>query len=72
MALPCNGDFAVRGFVHAGVPAANIVFGVPFYGKGWAGVEDINHGLYQKAQGQATSASSYRDLKQLPETADRQ
>lgn len=67
-----NGDFAVRGFVHAGVPAAKIVFGVPFYGKGWADVEDINHGLYQKAQGQASSPGSYRDLKQLPETADRQ
>lgn len=65
------GDFAVRRFLQAGVPASQIVFGVPFYGKGWAGVEDINHGLYQKATGQATTPGSYRDLKQLPGTADR-
>jgi len=65
------GDFAVQGFLRAQVLPSKIVFGVPFYGKGWAGVEDVNHGLYQKAQGQATSSGSYRDLKQLPETADR-
>jgi chitinase len=53
------------------VPASKIVFGVPFYGKGWAGVEDINHGLYQSAQAQAVVPGGYRDLKQLPETADR-
>jgi chitinase len=65
------GDFAVKGFLRAQVPAAKIVFGVPFYGKGWAGVEDINHGLYQSAQAQAVVPGGYRDLKQLPETADR-
>ncbi len=66
-----NGDFAVKGFLRAQVPASKIVFGVPFYGKGWAGVEDVNHGLYQKAQGESTLPGSYRVLKQLPETADR-
>jgi len=66
------GDYAVRGFLHARVPANKMVFGIPFYGKGWAGVEDVNHGLYQKAQGQATTPGSYRDLKQLPGNADRQ
>jgi chitinase len=65
------GDFAVKGFIRGQVPASKIVFGVPFYGKGWAGVEDVNHGLYQKAQGEATLSGSYRDLKQLPEVADR-
>ncbi|MGC2694411.1 MAG: glycosyl hydrolase family 18 protein [Candidatus Angelobacter sp.] len=66
------GDYAVKGFIRAQVPLSKIVFGVPFYGKGWSGVADVNHGLYQSAQGQATSAGSYRDIKQLPETADRQ
>jgi chitinase len=65
------GDFALKGFLKAGVPSAKLVFGVPFYGKGWAGVEDVNHGLYQKATGQATVSGSYRELQQLPESADR-
>lgn len=66
------GDFAVKGFLKAHVPRSRIVFGVPFYGKGWAGVEDVNHGLYQKAQEEAKVPGGYRDLKQLPATADRQ
>ena len=57
--------------MRAQVPASKIVFGVPFYGKGWAGVEDVNHGLYQKAQGESTLPGGYRDLKRLPEAADR-
>jgi chitinase len=65
------GGFALRGFLNAGVSAEKLVFGVPFYGKGWIGVEDVNHGLYQRATGQATTSGSYRDLQQLPESADR-
>lgn len=66
------GDYAVRGFLHAGVPAGKIVLGVPFYGKGWAGVSDKNHGLYQPASGPAKSEGSYRELRALPSQADRQ
>lgn len=65
------GDYAVRGFLKAGVPPEKIVFGVPFYGKGWRGVRDINHGLFQAATGPAHSGGSYRELKALPQTADR-
>jgi chitinase len=64
------GDYAVRGFIAAGVPRTKIVFGVPFYGKGWSGVQDVNHGLYQPATGPA-DAIGYRALKALPATADR-
>jgi len=64
------GDYAVRGFLAAGVPRKKIVFGVPFYGKGWDGVKDVNHGLYQPASGPA-DALSYTGLKALPATADR-
>ncbi len=65
------GDYAVQGFLQAGVPARKIVLGVPFYGKGWMGVKDINHGLYQPATGPAQDWGGYRALKALPD-ADRQ
>src|SRR5579859_704876 len=65
------GDYAVQGFLHAGVPARKIVLGVPFYGKGWTGVKDINHGLYQPATGAAKDWGGYRALKALPD-ADQQ
>jgi chitinase len=58
------GDYAVQGFLAAGVPRQKIVFGVPFYGKGWAGVKDVNHGLYQPASGPA-DAVGYRRLKAM-------
>ena len=65
------GDYAVRRFLLAGVPPEKIVFGVPFYGKGWHGVKDTNHGLFQAATGPMESGGSYRELKALPHTADR-
>jgi chitinase len=64
------GDYAVRGFLQAGVPAEKIIFGVPFYGKGWQGVKDVNHGLYQPATAPAQTGGSNRELKDLSE-ADR-
>ena len=66
-----NGDYAVRGFLSAGVPAGKIVLGVPFYGKGWTGVADVNHGLYQSATGPAKVDGSYRALKELTGSTDR-
>jgi chitinase len=66
------GARAVQDFVRAGVPARKIILGVPFYGKGWSGVADANHGLYQPAKDASKSPPEYRNLKALPPDADRQ
>jgi chitinase len=48
-----NVDAAVQAYLAAGIPPQKLVIGVPFYGRGWQGVPDINHGLYQPATGAA-------------------
>ena len=65
------GDFAVEGFLKTGVPPEKFILGVPFYGKGWRGVKDANHGLFQAVSGPVSSGGGYRELKALPQTADR-
>jgi len=47
--LPMSADSSVQGYLAAGVPAEKIILGVPFYGKGWASVSNVNNGLYQDA-----------------------
>ncbi len=42
-----NASSATQAYVEAGAPSNKVVLGVPFYGRGWAGVADQNHGLYQ-------------------------
>jgi chitinase len=42
-----SADRSVQEFEQAGVPAAKIVLGVPFYGHVWGQVPDQNHGLFQ-------------------------
>jgi chitinase len=48
-----NVDAAVQAYLAAGIPPQKLAIGVPFYGRGWQGVPDINHGLYQPATGPA-------------------
>jgi chitinase len=43
-----NVHSAVQAYLKARVPPDKLVVGVPFYGRGWAGVPNVNNGLYQK------------------------
>ncbi|OQY93682.1 MAG: chitinase [Sphingobacteriales bacterium UTBCD1] len=44
-----SADISIRNLLNAGVPAARIVMGAGFYGKGKVVASDENHGLYQKS-----------------------
>jgi chitinase len=44
-----NIDATVKAYRKAGVPAAKYTMGLPLYAVGWAGVPNVNHGLYQNA-----------------------
>lgn len=50
---PCTGtatwnvDWAVGAYLEAGVPAAKLALGIPFYGRSWETVPATDHGLFQ-------------------------
>jgi chitinase len=45
-----SGEASVLAFERAGVPAAKILLGLPFYGHMWEQVAEANHGLFQSGK----------------------
>jgi chitinase len=56
-----SADNSVQEYERAGVPAAKIVLGVPFYGHEWGEVPDINHGLFQPGKEIPHAYAQYGD-----------
>ena len=54
-----SADASVKAFEKAGVPAAKIVLGVPFYGHTWGKVADHGNGLFQPGQEIPNAYSNY-------------
>lgn len=48
-----SADQILSAWISEGAPADKLVMSVPFYGRGWKGVMDINNGLWQVATGPA-------------------
>ncbi|SRR6266545_4210171 len=46
-------DDTVESYARRGAPRNELVIGVPFYSRGWSGVNPANQGLYQPAAGPA-------------------
>jgi len=57
-----SADESVREYEAAGVPAAKIVLGVPFYGHEWGQVPDKNHGLFQPGKPVPGAYANYGNI----------
>ncbi|HUX44938.1 MAG TPA: glycoside hydrolase family 18 protein [Terracidiphilus sp.] len=54
-----SADASVQAFERAGVPPEKLVLGVPFYGRMWGDVPDVNHGLFQPGKTVADAYAPY-------------
>lgn len=57
-----SADASVKAFERAGVPAAKILLGVPFYGHVWGQVPDIDHGLMEPGKAVPGAYSTYHAI----------
>jgi chitinase len=46
-------EYTISSYLRAGVPAHQLVLGIPTYARGWTGVPRTHHGLYQTSTGPA-------------------
>jgi chitinase len=51
-----SADTSVKNYLAAGVPREKLVLGVPFYGRAWGGVKDVNSGFDQPHDGEPPRA----------------
>jgi chitinase len=57
-----SADRSVREFEQAGVPAAKIVLGVPFYGHVWGDVADVDRGLFHPGKPVPNAFAQYGNI----------
>ena len=55
---------SIASYEAAGVPARKILMGLPFYAYGWTGVNDSNHGLFQRGRA-VRGDRPYRSIRML-------
>jgi chitinase len=55
---------SVAAFEKAGVPASKLILGVPFYGREWGQVADVNHGLFQPGKPVPHAYATYAAITQ--------
>ena len=67
-----SADQAISLFVAAGVPIEKIVMGAAFYGRGWIGVPEKDHGLGQIAKEGDPVERGYAEICRLLEDKDKQ
>ncbi|MEV8513247.1 glycoside hydrolase family 18 protein [Dactylosporangium sp. NPDC051484] len=67
-----SGATSLKAWTDRGAPKKQLVLGVPYYGQGWTGVTNANHGLFQSATGPAPATwaagtEDYKILAALPQ-----